>query len=199
MCIHGHWCNMNIMRHWPLNRQWPRCSQLGSLHALIQALCTVQMSGKGSFLWITGRLRMYASPVRRKPHFHTQQQAVWKPRVRPFRSCELFDETMVPTKRGGTLSVLGGTRTPRWFHFFSPTQLGWSCAGNFVVVIKSRERDKSTGSDSRCPRQLHTRQLSRQPKVKPPVRGSPELLRVSFTKQDTTGTVYTNDSHSGII
>lgn len=70
------------------------------------------------------------------------------------------------------------------------TQLGWSRAGNFVVVIKSRERDKSTGSDRRCPRHPHTRQLSRQPKVKPPVRGSPELFRGSFPKRGTTGTVY---------
>lgn len=126
-------------------------------------------------------------------------KSVWKPRVRPFTSCELFDETMVPTghsgARGGTFNVLG-ERHPDVFtssHYrrirSAWVELRWELF--FLVVIKSREWGKSTGSDSRCPRHPHTTPLSRQPKVKPPVRGSPPSFRVSFTKQATTCTVYT--------
>lgn len=69
----------------------------------------------------------------------------------------------------------------------SSAQLGWSCAGNFVVVINSNEKasqpEVTAGAPQRPTHYPHTTQLSRQPRVKPPVRGSPELFRVSFTKQ----------------
>lgn len=184
------------MRHWPLNWQWPRCLELGWLHVSIQALCTVQMSGKCSFLWITGRFRMYVSPVRwktRLPHSASSRVKAESQAFPELRTRENGSHWHGGA-RGATFSVLG--ETPRWFHFFppkiNPLSLGGAALGTLwwssIREKETSEPEVTAGAlDTRTP----DRQLSRQPKVKPPVLGAPELYRISFTKQGTTGTVYT--------
>lgn len=150
MCNHGHWYDMNIMRHWPLNWSWPKMlnERVVFMHVLqlvTRALCAVETSGKCSFLWITGRRRMQVSPVRRKTDFHTQQQAVWKP-SQAFQGLRTLWRDSGSHRhsgaRGDTIQSLGwATQMISLLPSIdSRAQLGWSCAGNFVVVINSKEK-----------------------------------------------------------